>query len=309
MIKGTYIIYENGKEICRSSNVITKFGKRFLTNFIAGLVPNGKKDMAIGIDNTAATVNDTRLGFEFYRAPIDISSVNIRTVDNVTSYSVVYKATIPQDVSGKISEIGLYPSTNISVSNYDSAFVSDFNDPLSWLDDAGNPAELSFSNSRIGNSSLKLSSSNESAKEYFANLSMDLSGYGLADSVKLSYFQEDLNLSSIKIRFYSSDLSYFESTITPTNATGFKFSSNILMSEFYGNAIENPDKINITKVGIIVVPKTGEDTVIYLDGLRINDEDTFNPNMGIISRSVLGQSIDKLSGRSIDIEYVMDLSF
>ena len=36
MIKGTYIFYENGKEISRHSNVITKFGKRFLANFIAG---------------------------------------------------------------------------------------------------------------------------------------------------------------------------------------------------------------------------------------------------------------------------------
>jgi len=31
MLKGTYIFYEDGKEICRQSNVITKFGKRFLT--------------------------------------------------------------------------------------------------------------------------------------------------------------------------------------------------------------------------------------------------------------------------------------
>ena len=46
MIKGTYIFYENGKEILRKSNVITKFGKRFLTNFIAGNILNSNKDMA-----------------------------------------------------------------------------------------------------------------------------------------------------------------------------------------------------------------------------------------------------------------------
>ena len=67
MIKGTYIFYENGKEILRKSNVITKFGKRFLTNFIAGNILNSNKDMAFGIDSTAASVDDTRLGFEFYR--------------------------------------------------------------------------------------------------------------------------------------------------------------------------------------------------------------------------------------------------
>jgi len=55
MIKGTYIFKENGKEIYRSSNVITKFGKRFLTNFIAGNVDFKNKDIAIGIDSTSAT--------------------------------------------------------------------------------------------------------------------------------------------------------------------------------------------------------------------------------------------------------------
>ena len=28
MIKGTYIFYENGKEVCRSKNTLTKFGVR-----------------------------------------------------------------------------------------------------------------------------------------------------------------------------------------------------------------------------------------------------------------------------------------
>ena len=47
MLKGTYIFYENGKEICRSSNLITKFGKRFLTNFMAGNVSFNSKELAL----------------------------------------------------------------------------------------------------------------------------------------------------------------------------------------------------------------------------------------------------------------------
>ena len=66
MIKGTYIFYENGKEIGKSNNVITKFGKRFITNFIAGNMPSTARDIAIGIDTTTATENDTRFGFEFF---------------------------------------------------------------------------------------------------------------------------------------------------------------------------------------------------------------------------------------------------
>lgn len=109
MIKGTYIYYENGKEIYRYSNVITKYGKRFLTNFIAGTDSFSSKAMAFGVDSTAATENDTRLGFEFYRTPVLFGSTDIQTSNDITSYSVVYKATIPQDVSGYITEVGLYP--------------------------------------------------------------------------------------------------------------------------------------------------------------------------------------------------------
>lgn len=130
MIKGTYIYYEDGKEIYRSSNVITQFGKRFITNFIAGNIANAGKDIAVGIDSTAATNLDTRLGFEFYRVPVLLSSTDIQTVDGITTYSVVYKTTLPQDVSGIISEVGIYPSTRLSLNNYDSKFITDFDNIL-----------------------------------------------------------------------------------------------------------------------------------------------------------------------------------
>jgi len=65
MIKGTYIFSQDGKEIHRSENIITKFGKRFFTNFIAGNINDLEKDMAFGIGSTAASEDDTRLEFEF----------------------------------------------------------------------------------------------------------------------------------------------------------------------------------------------------------------------------------------------------
>ena len=56
MVNGTYIIYEDGKEIYRQSNVITKFGKRFLTSYIAGNIPSPNKDMAFGIERKEVLV-------------------------------------------------------------------------------------------------------------------------------------------------------------------------------------------------------------------------------------------------------------
>lgn len=309
MIKGTYIFYEDGKEICRSNNVITKFGKRFLTNFIAGNITNNRKDMAIGIDSTAASEDDTRLGFEFYRLPVTVGSTDIQTSGGTTTYSVVYKTTLPQDVSGQINEIGLYPSVKSSVNNFDSKFISDFNDFLDWETSTGANPSVSTSNMKIGDNILNMSSNSTSAQEYKANINpLDISGYSVNDSIKLAYYKNDTNLASIKIRLYSSPTAYYETTITPASGTGYKISSDILLSTAFGSPAGSPDKTNINQIGIIVTPNSSTTTSVGMDGLRMNDEDTFDPIYGIISRSVV-TALTKLAGRSVDIEYRLDMTF
>ncbi len=273
MIKGTYIFYENGKEILRKSNVITKFGKRFLTNFIAGNILNSNKDMAFGIDSTAATVDDTRLGFEFYRLPVLFGSTDIQTTSGVTTYSVVYKTTIPQDVVAEIYEIGLYPTNRSSINNFDSKFITDFDDLLDWETSAGVNPLTTVSNYRIGGNLLRMS-------------------------------------ANIKVRLYSEASKYYEVTITPTAGTGYKLSSNILLSTLFSGATSPaPDITNINEIGIIITANSSGATTVGLDGLRINDEDTFDPIFGLISRSHLATPISKVAGRQVDVEYRLDLDF
>lgn len=311
MIKGTYIFYEDGKEIHRQSNVITKFGKRFLTNFIAGNIPTSKKDMAFGIDATAATENDTRLGFEFYRLPVLFGSTDIQTASSITTYSVVYKTTIPQDVVGQIYEVGLYPSTRSSINNFDSKFITDFDDVLDWEDPSQINPLTTTSNYRIGGNLLRMSANTSSSKEYKASIpTLDLSGYSEADSIKLAYYREDANLSTIKVRLYSEASKYYEATITPTAGTGYKITSDILFSTLLAGATSPaPDITNINQIGIVITAGAGGNTIVGLDGLRVNDEDTFDPLFGLISRSVLATPISKVAGRQVDVEYRLDLDF
>jgi len=309
MIKGTYIFKEDGIEIFRSENVITKFGKRFLTNFIAGNVAFAKKDLALGIDNTSATINDTRLGFEFYRLPVELGTIDIQTIEGSSTYSVVYKSTIPADVSGTISEVGLYPSNRSSTVNYDSKFLLDFNDALSIYDSAGNhPVIIDTENGKIGGNLITLSSNSTSPKEYSALFSqLDISGYSVNDSLRLAYYKNDTNLEKIILRFYSSDSDYYYYEITPASGTGYKISDDILINELisYGS----PNSSAIVKIGIIIDPVSGQSTSVGMDGFRINDEDTFDPIFGIISRSVLSTPLLKVNGRQVDIEYRLDLGF
>lgn len=311
MIKGTYIFYEDGKEICRSTNIVTKFGKRFFTNSLAGKIDNQSKDIAIGISSTAATVDDTRLGFEFYRTPVTLSSTDIQTLDGVTTYSVIYKTTIPQDISGIVSEIGLYPQTRFSLNNYDSKFLSDFSNYLNWIDSSQlyNPL-VTESNSKIGSNLLTMTSGAGSPNEYTSSVQpMDISGYSVNDSIKLAYYKNDNNLSYIRIKLYSSDTDYYSVDITPASGTGYKLSSDIPLSTLFSDPTGSPDKTQINKIGILLQPTSSNTTTVGMDGLRINDEDTFDPIFGLISRSVLGTTLTKLAGRQVDIEYKLDLSF
>lgn len=309
MIKGTYIFYQDGKEVYRSSNVITKFGKRFITNFIAGKIQDASKDMAFGIDSTAATENDTRLGFEFYRVPVVLSSTDIQTVGQSTTYSVVYKATIPQGVSGVISEVGLYPSTRKTINNFDSKFLSDFDNFLDWTTSDGFNPEVSLTGPKIGENVLKMSSNNTSSKEYKVYTTVDLAGYSSNDTITLAYYKFDNNVNTIQVKFYHTDNDYYTATITPPSGTGYKISDDITLGQVFTNSTNAPDASQISRIGIVINPKSGQSTEVGLDGLRINDEDTFDPVFGLISRSVLGSALTKLNGRQTDVEYKLDLSF
>ena len=72
-----------------------------------------------------------------------------------------------------------------------------------------------------------------------------------------------------------------------------------------------PNKNSIVKISVGVKAKSSGATTVLLDGLRINDEDTFRVDYGMISRSVLSPSnlITKSLGKQMDIEYRLGLSF
>lgn len=312
MIKGTYIFYEDGKEVYRSKNILTKFGKRYLTNVIAGNVNAASKEVAIGIDSTAATANDSRLGFEFYRTEVTLSSTDIQQngVDGngqpVFTYSAVFKTTLPQDISGIVKEVGLYPLIKTGTNNYDSRFISDFSNPVDWQDSLGSSAQQVVSDARIGDSLVGMTSNTGAANEYKTNAILDLSGYSSVDNLTVAYRQSDSNLSSFRIKFYSTDTDYYYAQIS-SSSTGDKIAT-VSMNTLFSNVVGSPQKNNITKIGIQITPTSGVAQVLF-DGIRINDEDTFDPIYGLISRSILSTPLIKLNGRQVDIEYKLDLSF
>jgi hypothetical protein len=209
-----------------------------------------------------ATDGDTRLGFEFYRLPIQLASTDIQTSAGTTTYSVVYKTTIPQDVSATISEIGLYPSARSSVNNFDSKYLADFNDAFDWTDENGDHPSVLTTGQKIGDNVIELESNGTSAMIYTQNINpIDFSGYSVNDSITFAYNKPEADVLSIKIRFYSEATKYYEVTITPQTGLGYKIVPDILMSTVFAGAVNSPDKTNITQIGVIVTPNSSKYTI------------------------------------------------
>jgi hypothetical protein len=284
--------------------MITKFGKRFLANFVSGNSSFSSKEMALGIaTETEYSLSDTnsRLGFEFYRVPIRQGGIDIDSSVSPVKYTVIYSATIPTNIAGKINEIGIYSGQSYSRNLYDSKFISNFELPYQWTPEP----TLDQSDYRVGDSSLIFTSDAASEKEYTYEIgSMDVSGYNPLDTLSFSYKVNDSNLSSLKVRLYSSDTDYLQFTFDD-HSVGFNISS-LNMSDGVSTGTFNPQ--SVVRIGIVVTPTTAQ-TSVSMDGLRINDEDTFDPEYGLIARSILDSTMIKVIGREAAIEFKLDLSF
>ena len=284
--------------------MITKFGKRFLSNFIAGNSSFSSKEMALGIATESEyPVADTnsRLGFEFYRVPIRQGGIDIDSSVSPVKYTVIYSATIPTNIAGKINEIGIYSGQSYSRNLYESKFISNFELPYQWSPE---PA-LDQSDYRVGDSSLVFESNGTSSQEYEYSIdSLDISGYNPLDTMSLSFKANDANLASLKVKLYSSNSDYIEFTYEDysvgNNIKSLNMSSGVSTGTF------NPQ--SVVKIGIVITP-TSSQTSVSMDGLRINDEDTFDPEYGLIARSVLDSTMIKIIGREAAIEFKLDLSF
>lgn len=317
-LNGTYVFYKDGVEVARSKNIITKFGKRFLTQYLAGIGAGQSKDIAIGIGTSAASINNTQLDFEFYRIRAAIESSDIQTdaATGISSYAVVYKATLPVDVAGYINEVGLFPSISFGDTDYQSQIISTFENPLFWLDEVSLPAESAVDPvPPIGANWMSVTSEAGAVKEYSYTTDIDLTGYSANDSLTLAYRQTDLNLDYVFIRMYSSDSDYYEvrfqgDTVgNKLNKIDLRYPyNNIDIDDTAGYNTGSPTK-DIQKISVGVKANTGTDSVVLFDGLRINDEDSFRTDYGMISRSVLTEPQIKELGKEMDIEYRLGINF
>jgi len=129
--------------------------------------------------------------------------------------------------------------------------------------------------------------------------------------MSIAFYQSDLNLDYIYVRFYSSPTNYKEIRFAGATSIGHKIIpkqlSDLFNSSFSSSGVT--DFANITKIEVGAKAKSSGATTVLLDGLRINDDYKYNTQYGLISRSVLSQPIVKTLGVEMDIEYKINLGF
>lgn len=123
MISGQFILHKDGKEIARSNNTVTNFGKDAILKYLCGTIANWGGALAVGSGATASSITDTRLAFEFSR--------NIVTL-RAPSYSIdaaVAQASLTSNVVTLVTNLnhGFAVGQSITVAGcgtpYDGTYV------------------------------------------------------------------------------------------------------------------------------------------------------------------------------------------
>ena len=289
---GTYRFIQNGEVIAESSNLITTAGKKALLDYAARFTKQLVGSLVVGIGSATAVVGDKKLGFEVARA-----SVMNNSVDYPNS-AVVYKAQIPQDLAVTIYEVGALTSDAVSMQDFGSKLVLDFNETYdSWSTGAWIP---NFS--RLGNALRLTPSTSTTASSVLSNVFLDFYGYSDADQFSFAYRAGNSFIANVTFRFRTDASNYYSTTIT-SPASGVYTITTVNKSAMV--ATGSPDWSNITSVEVTATATSGGAGVFDFDAVRIDDTDANREENVLFSRSVLGSPVVKTADLPLDIEYAV----
>ena len=255
--------------------------------------------IGIGVGTTAANVADTDLKLEYMRGEVDVSRVN--------GSVIVYKATFPNMSAAYVYEVGSFSYLKHQESGtFNGATLALFESTESWSADLiGGSDSYAFSatNARLGAEGMLITSGAASTITMRkSNFIANWSGYSETDTIKFGVNVTDsTKITSVTVALYSND------SFTASEFTSFTNGYNVLevtKANFGlagGASTSTFDWGNITAATVKVV--TSAATTILLDGIKMADISTADPDEVMVSRSVLGSPFQKLYGTELQIEY------
>lgn len=274
--------------------MITNDGKLHIKRMLAA-APIGRS-IAIGLGGAAENVVDTSLNFEIARA-----TVNLVSFDYVNN-KLIFKASIPQEFSGKIYEVGLWSSTaNSAAGEFTSRLLTTFDsDTEVWT-----TGTFQTTNARIGANALRLAPlASATATSALGSIFADFSGNSGADKFSIAYFNGNAFVSSLRVRFKTDASNYYTISVA-TPSTGYQI-SQVAKSAAVNTG--TPSWSTITSIEVEVVATAGGAAAVDFDGLRVEDVDTLNPDYVMVARELLAAPVTKTAGRVQDIEFSLPVT-
>jgi hypothetical protein len=276
--------------------VITTDGKLLIKRYLAKQVGDIGKSIAVGLGPKAEAVGDTSLQFEMARA--DVTLISYDFVNN----KIIFKASIPQELAGKIYEVGLWSlAKNTAAGDFMSRVLTSF-DSNSEVWSTGT---FQTANARMGADSLRLTpAASTTALSAITDLFIDLSGNSGADKFSIAYYNANANVANFKVRFKTDASNYYTITVT-SPATGYQISQ---VAKSAAVVTGTPNWVNISSVEVEATSGSGGSSSIDFDGIRIEDIDTLNPDYVMVSRELLAAPLTKIEGRVMDIEFSLPVT-
>lgn len=313
-IKAGYVIRENGAVVGEVENLLTTSGKRIMASFMAGLTTRWAGAIAVGAIGTSVGATGTRLGFEWGRAEISSSAVSYGQGTS-GAHRLVFKGTLDQSFAGKIYEIGIFPQTaNVAAGVGQSQAISFGGSADTWQQYVGGvwttiTPTFDSVNNRVGGD-MALLPVVAGATEYYriGGIALDLSQYSNTDLINFSFLNATTNPSSLSVVMGTDDNNWFYSNPDPATwlgATGAYKAATLTKGDFGSSG--TPDWGNITSIEFDITAPGGGAVDLYIDGIRMEDTDTFNPDFALVSHAVMGSPVTKTGGTVMDIEYYLDV--
>lgn len=280
--------------------MITTEGKLHIKRYLAGWVPRIASSISFGVGGKPEEVGDTALQFETDRA--DIHLVSYDFVNN----KLVFKATVPESYAGTIYEIGLYSHRKNNNTEYGSRILIDFDSVTERWYILGTGAEPTYTatNARVGTTTLELgAAASATTTARLEGIFLDMTGYSAADKFALAY-QVVGNVSSLRFRLMTDATNYYEFDLGAP-AAGYRVDS---VTKGSATVTGTPAWEQINMAEVVLTATGGGTSTVRLDGLRIEDVDTPNPDYVMVSRELLATPYVKEAGRSQSIEFALDVS-
>lgn len=303
-LKGEYVFYKDGVEVCRSKNIITNEGKEAIINYLSRQTSEYAAKIVLGVGTTAASATDEFLDFEVF--PV---AVSFRTVDfTQTPTQLVFRATLPLFFKGVITEAGLATIGGVLLGEINdindnvslvSTFDSDFE---SWTIPSGVAYVANDLEGtpllRIGDSGLQISVSSGTVTSEYDNVTSYFAPYSDIDVMKVAFNVATAVPTSLVLKFENDSSNYYTVTIPSSSMSlGYNIES-IAFSNFV--ATGNPLIQNTVKISVSVTSSTA--SVVTMDGIRFDEYSDLDKST-LVSRSILSTPLVVEGGFPFDVEY------